>query len=108
MLKMLTVENSFTIEGRGTILTPALPYWPGATEGDDAAEIRRPNGSVAQCELQVCEEHISRNAEAIRAGVPAFHRVCVIRGLRASDVPAGSELWCRDDLVRRAEAAGDN
>jgi len=101
--KLLTIEDVFAIEGRGLVLLPDFPWGPPARA--DAAEIRRPDGSAVQVQLQVGAERRSLTTEAVRAGTRSSARVCVITGVSRSDVIIGSELWCDDALAQ--EVLGD-
>src|SRR5262245_26733938 len=108
MLPLLTVERVVKLEGRGFVVTPDLPAWPGDPEVDDTAELRLPDGRCVRFRLQVCLVHYNRTLESVRAGDPAWARSCLVQGMSSEPEP-GSEIWCRDDLVHLArQARGDD
>ncbi len=90
MRKLLSIEGVFAIEGRGLLLLRDFPWGPPARA--EAAEIRRPDGTVVPVHLHVAAEHRSLTIEAARSGARAYARVCLIKGVSESDVIIGSEL----------------
>jgi hypothetical protein len=82
--KLFTVEDTFTIRGRGTVLVPGL-----VPEGDehfrigDALRLVHPDGS----EMVVAISGI----ELFNPGPQAQYPVLVT--LSKSEVPIGSEVW---------------
>ncbi len=80
---LFTVEDTFTIRGRGTILVPGIvPEGDGRFRIGDALRLRRPNGS---------------EVEATIDGIECFNvpqgTYPIVVGLPKSDVPLGTEVW---------------
>ena len=104
MLHLLTVEQAFKHEGRGYVALPSLPAWRGAPELDESAELRLPDGRRVRFKLQVCLVHHNRTLASVQVGDPAWVRTCLLQDL-PFEPEVGSEIWCRDDLVRLAETS---
>lgn len=64
--KLLTVEDTFLITGRGLIVVPGIPIdqFPKAT--DLHVEVRRPDGSVDQAVLSLMHQFITPPPEVRR------------------------------------------
>ena len=104
-LYLLTIEGCDEIEDLGILLEPALSWWPGETEIDEAAELRAADGARLPCALKVFSERLRLTSAAASAGRPGWVRTCVLHGVSESQLAPGMALWCRAEIVRRAEAA---
>ena len=80
---LFTVEDTFTIRGRGTILVPGI-----VPEGDerfrigDALRLRRPDGSEVEATI-----------DGIECFTPPPGIYPIVVTLPKSDVPLGTEVW---------------
>lgn len=104
MRHLLTIEQTFELQGRGYVALPSLPAWLGDPELDESAELRLPDGHRVRFKLLVCLEHLNRTLASVQAGDPAWVRTCLLHNLPV-EPEVGSEIWCRDDLVRLAETS---
>jgi len=86
--KLLTVAETFYIEGRGVVVMPFIPDYSGPMSLP--VVLRRPSGeeSVVQADLDIP-----------RVSPPPQHYsfACCLRGVTKQDVPVGSEIWRHDD-----------
>jgi hypothetical protein len=84
--RILTVEDTFEIGGRGLIVVPAptLDAYDGPTELP--VEIRRPDGSTLKATLNFTRAFLTPAPK-----VPRWE--LIFRGLAKSDIPIGSEVW---------------
>ena len=98
--KLLCIEAVFDLGEQGLVVVPSLAWGSGLLTKDEAAEIRRPDGCIVPCELYVYRQHVSRTLDAIRAGEPPFHRVCILKSVAHSNVTIGSEIWCSESLAQ--------
>jgi hypothetical protein len=86
MRKLLTVEDTFRIEGRGVIVTPKIPVDGYRGPLSCTVCLRRPDGT-------------ERNASAafdipfVHPPPPAPYYVCFLVSLTKEDVPVGTEIW---------------
>ena len=91
MRRLLTVEDTFLIAGRGLIVVPAPAIKNIRGPGDVLAEVRRPDGSMLSATLTLAHEFL--------VPPPEVHRWnCTFRGLGKKEVPVGSEVWCSNDV----------
>ncbi|HEX8210144.1 MAG TPA: hypothetical protein VF584_08145 [Longimicrobium sp.] len=96
--KLLTVEESFEVAGRGLIVIPVpiVAAVPGPADLD--VELRRPDGSRRDAVLSILHAFG-------QPPTPEPRRVCLFRGLRKEDVPPGTEIWREADNIGRPPAA---
>jgi hypothetical protein len=90
--RLLTVEQTFAVEGRGTILAPELAL------GDQASyeltvELRRPDGSRELC---TAKAHVPMLAPPQLDRVPAHVLLVAVSKER---VPPGTEVWLVSDAI---------
>jgi translation elongation factor EF-Tu-like GTPase len=80
---LFTVEDTFTIRGRGTVLVPGIvPEGGERFRIGDALRLRRPDGSEVEATIDGIEFF----------SVPAGTYPIVV-GLPKLDVPLGTEVW---------------
>ena len=89
--RLLTVEDTFAVTGRGVIVAPM----PGLQEirgpGDVEVELRLPDGTQRTASMSIAVEHFHP--------APAVRRwTCTFKALAKEDIPIGTEIWCRDSL----------
>ncbi len=96
MTFLFTVEDRFTIEGRGVILTPGIPCQTNLPVVRDGARIclRRPDLSTTDTFI--------RSLEMIRyrPDVPSEKRTIPIllpKGFHKFDIPIGTEVFLLDE-----------
>tara|TARA_R110001606_G_scaffold174176_1_gene320795 strand:+ start:5049 stop:5315 length:267 start_codon:yes stop_codon:yes gene_type:complete len=84
--RILTVEDTFDITGRGLIVVPGptLTAYDGPNEVP--VEIKRPDGSTLVATLSFTRAFLTPAPK-----VPRWE--LIFRGLSKSDVPIGSEVW---------------
>ena len=102
LLRIDSLANVFAIADRGLVVLPPFAWGSGKSVQDKAAELRRPDGRRLPCEVMLCPEHLNRTLQGLDDGVPAFDRVCLVRGLTIEDIAGGSEVWCAEWLVADA------
>ena len=93
MKRLLTVEDTFAITGRGLRVAPmpALDEIRGPGEID--VELRLPDGTRRFARLSVSVAFVDPT--------PAIRRwACMFEDLAKSEVPIGTEIWCPDDVFR--------
>lgn len=86
LIRIDSVSNVFAIANRGLVVRPTFAWGSGKLAHDAAAELRRPDGRVLPCEVVLCPEHVNRTLQDIDDGVPAFARVCLLKGLAIEDI----------------------
>jgi len=84
--RLLTIEDSFLIEGRGVIVTPAIPISDYTGPGQVNAVLRKPNGeeTVVQAKLQI---------PRVNPPPKVYSYLCLLVGVTKQEVPIGSEIW---------------
>ena len=91
MRRLLTVEDTFAITGRGLIVAPMPARHEIRAAGDFDAELRLPDGTRRPARLTVLIEFFSPT--------PAVQRwACMFKELAKADVPIGTEIWCPDSV----------
>jgi len=89
--RLLTVEDTFAITGRGLMVAPmpALDEVRGPGEVD--VELRLPDGTRRAARLSIMAELVTP--------APAMRRwACLFEDLGKSEVPLGTEIWCPEDV----------
>jgi hypothetical protein len=87
--RLFTVEDTFLIEDRGLVPVPGI-----IPEGDerfrvgDAIKLRRPDGSILAWQID--------GLELVRSTPPRHDIFVVLKGLKVTDVPVGTEAWSVD------------
>jgi hypothetical protein len=94
MKRLLAVEDTFAITGRGLMVAPmpALDEIRGPAEID--VELRLPDGTRRPARLSVLTELVHPTPAIQRWGL-------LFKDLAKSDVPIGTEIWCPDDVFMR-------
>ena len=83
---LLTVEDTFTIEGRGVVLLPKLePIDDERFAAGDAIRIRRPDGTDLDTVMQGLEFMTTSN--------DSFLVIVLPKHIEQHDVPVGSNVW---------------
>lgn len=83
---LLTVEQTFTIEGRGVFLLPKLePIGDERFAAGDAIRIQRPDGTYLDTVMQGVEFMTTSN--------DSFLVILLPKNIQQSDVPVGSDVW---------------
>lgn len=84
--KLLTVEDTFLIEGRGVVVTPAIPVPDYSGPQSVSATLRKPDGAetVVQAQLQI---------PMVSPPPQVYSYLCLLVGLTKQDVPIGTEIW---------------
>jgi len=89
--RLLTVEDTFAITGRGLLVAPMPAIHELRGPGDVDVELRLPDGSRRAASLTLSRELVHPS--------PAVHRwACLFASLGKPDVPIGTEIWCADDV----------
>lgn len=91
--KLLTIEDTFLIAGRGLIVVPGVPIKQFAKPIDLEVELRKPDGSISQAVLSL--------QYTFQTPPPKVRRyACIFRNLDKNDVPLGTEVWHSNVIVR--------
>jgi hypothetical protein len=82
------VEGTFTLEGRGTVVSPGVPKdgLPRGIRSGDLVELRQPGGYKIQTRIAGVEQ-----ATLIKGG--SQYPIRFPAEIRAEDVPLGTEIW---------------
>jgi len=90
--KLLTVDDTFVIEGRGVIVTPKIPVDAYSGARSRAVMLRTPDGHerTARASLDI---------PRVSPPPPAFYYLCLLVDLTKDDVPIGTEVWLDDDVA---------
>lgn len=85
--RLITVEDTFRISGRGLLVVPAplmseLPVEGGVIP----VELRKPDGSSAEAALLLTYIFQTPPPKELRWA-------CVLKSLSKEDVPIGTEIW---------------
>ena len=84
--KLLTVEDTFQIEGRGLIVVPGPLLGDHVGPRELQVELRKPNGTTSHAVLSVMH--------SFQTPPPKEHRwVCMFKQLSKAEVPLGTEVW---------------
>ena len=76
---------------------PSLPLADDIEMVGSSVELRRPDGTTTRAEIEIVTQHTQVRRLSDRSLPLVWSRACVVRGASAADVPAGTEVWCRDD-----------
>jgi hypothetical protein len=91
MKRLLTVEDTFAVTGRGLIVAPMPALHEIRGPGEVEAELRLPDGTVRTATMSVVVEFI-HPTPAIRRWTLTF------KTLEKGDVPIGTEIWCPESV----------
>lgn len=86
MRKLLTVEDSFQISGRGLVVVPCPKIDEYAGPDAPQVELRLPDGEVATATLRIERSFFSPPPVEPRW-------TCVLPSASKADVPVGTEIW---------------
>lgn len=98
MRRLVIVEAAFPWLEQDVAVLPDLPLTSAKPLADDAAELRCPDGSTRVVRLGVAVVHLNLRPDSPPPRRPYVYS-CLLRGLEVDQVPVGSEIWARDDLV---------
>jgi len=84
--KLLTVEDTFLVEGRGIIVAPKIPIESYGGQRSRVVTLRTPDGG---------ERKASATLDVPFVSPPplADYYLCLLAGLTEADVPIGTEIW---------------
>jgi hypothetical protein len=85
--RLLTVEDTFAITGRGLLVAPMPEARVLRGAGDIEAELRLPDGTRRTATMTV-------NREFVHPTPAAQRWACLFPTLGKADVPIGTEVWC--------------
>jgi hypothetical protein len=88
--KLLTVEDTFFIEGRGVFVLPMITDYTGPTSF--SAVLRKPSG-----EETVVRAHL--DIPRIDPPREPFPFACSLEGVSKLDVPVGTEIWVHEPVA---------
>lgn len=84
--RLMTVEDSFQIAGRGLVVVPAPLVQEYAGPTKVPVKLLRPDGSELETELHISHVFQTPPPKELRWG-------CVLPKLQKQDVPIGTEIW---------------
>jgi hypothetical protein len=90
MKKLLQVEDTFHIEGRGVIVMPTVPIDSYSGSRSRTVSLRRPDGTTTAA-------NATFDIPCVLTPPPALYYLCLLVGLTKEDVPVGTEIWIDDD-----------
>ena len=83
-IKLLTVEDTFLIEGRGVMVLPMITDYSGPTSF--SVILRKPSGEEASVRAHLDIPRINPPREP-------YPFICSLAGISKQDVPIGTEIW---------------
>jgi hypothetical protein len=83
-LKLLTVEDTFLIEGRGVVVLPTITDYSGPTSF--SVLLRKPGG-------EECSARAHLDIPRINPPREPYPFICSLAGISKQDVPIGTEIW---------------
>ncbi|MDQ3798394.1 MAG: hypothetical protein M3384_02990 [Acidobacteriota bacterium] len=88
---LFKVEDTFDINGRGLILSPAIPKETSLPKSS-VVPLVRPDGSVFRVEavLEIPFPSFS-SVEDLKKNEPAYN--CILQATDKEQVPIGTEVW---------------
>jgi len=93
--RLLTVEDTFAISGRGLLIAPMPALHELRGPGELAVELRLPDGTHREARLSVLQEPVNPT--------PSIRRwACLFEDLSKTEVPIGTEIWCDDAALMPA------
>ena len=91
MKRLLTVEDTFAISGRGLMIAPMPAQDEVRGPGDFVVELRLPDGTRRAASLSILPEMVNPT--------PTIRRwACLFRDLGKPDLPIGTEIWCDESV----------
>jgi hypothetical protein len=87
--RLLTIEDTFFIPGRGLVVVPGPLEEEFAGPGNVEVELRRPDGSVRQLLLTLAYHFQSPPSRERRWS-------CTLGAQSKAEVPIGTEVWIGD------------
>ena len=98
MIRLITVENTFKIKGRGLTLAPLLtpPASVDFKPFTDMVEIRRIDGEVNTFDTMFSLEHFF-----LENGPGVFKITIVLPEASENEVPVGSDMYVKEETYLR-------
>lgn len=95
--RLLTVEDTFAITGRGLMVAPMPALDEVRGPGDIDVELRLPDGTRRAARLSIMTELI--NPTPLTLPTHSIRRwACLFADLGKSEVPLGTEIWCPEEI----------
>lgn len=89
--RLLTVQETFLIEGRGVVVTPGIPVDSYSGSLSCPVTLRTPDGR---------ERTVGATFDIPRVSPgPSNFYLCLLTGLTTDDVPIGTEIWTDENRV---------
>lgn len=89
--RLLTVEDTFAISGRGLMVAPLPALDEVRGPGDVDVELRLPDGTRRAARLSIMTEFVNPT--------PTVRRwACLFADLAKSELPLGTEIWCPEEI----------
>jgi hypothetical protein len=83
-IKLLTVEDTFFIEGRGVMVLPMITDYSGPMSF--SVVLRKPGGDETEAQAQLDIPRLNLPKEP-------FPYVCSFAGMRKQEILIGTEVW---------------
>jgi hypothetical protein len=91
---LLTVEQTFTVTGRGVIVAPEVPLDQALETLPSIATLKRPNGTTVSTKVTFHIPHLQvRSVELALEILKEPHYTCFLRDIDEASVPIGTEVW---------------
>jgi hypothetical protein len=87
-IKLLTVEDTFLIEGRGVVVLPMITDYSGPMSF--SVVLRKPGGEETTAKAQLDIPRLNPPREP-------YPFLCSFVGMTKQDVPIGTEIWISHD-----------
>jgi hypothetical protein len=86
--KLLTIEEIFTIERRGVIVLPKIPFEAYQGPRSRAVTLRSPDG---------LETTATATIDIPRVHSGATYYLCLLEGLKKENIEIGTEIWLQNE-----------
>ena len=90
--KLLTVCDTFLVEGRGVIVVPEISVDSYSGARSRHVTLRKPDGQSVSASAVL-------DIPLVSPPPPAPYYLCTLIGLIKNEVPIGTEIWIDDDLA---------
>ena len=91
---LLTVEQTFTVTGRGVVVAPEIPFDQASETLPRILTLKRPDGTTASTKVAFHISHLQiRSVELALEILKEPRYTCFLRDIDEATVPIGTEVW---------------
>jgi hypothetical protein len=89
-IKLLTVEDTFFIEGRGVMVLPMVTDYSGPTSF--SVVLRKPSGEEVAAQVHLDIPRLNPPREP-------YPFICSFAGMSKEEIPVGTEVWISHEVA---------